>query len=201
MHGRNRLLVIILLVAAATLLARGQAASPTRVYLPDPLSPPVRVSAFPDLPHPATRAETNALQQLTRSAGIIFSGTVGSVTASPAAHGTIPTVGLTFHVEHGLRGARDGQTLNLQQWMGTWSSGQRYRAGERVLVFLYPPSKLGLTSCVSGDLGRFRVDAAGRIRFSEQQLTAFRTDPVLGGKSSISLRDFAQAVRRAGGGD
>ena len=75
--------------------------------------------------------------------------------------------------------------------------GQRYRVGERVLLFLYPPSKLGLTSCVGGRMGRFTVDPWGRVLLSAQHLSAFRADPVLGGKSRVRFSDFALAVRRA----
>jgi hypothetical protein len=66
-----------------------------------------------------------------------------------------------------------------------------------VLLFLYPPSKLGLTSCVGGTIGRFAIDPWGRVLLSAQHLAAFRADPVLGGKSRLRFSDFALAVRRA----
>jgi len=53
---------------------------------------------------------------------------------------------VTFHIESGLRGATAGRNLTINEWIGLWSSGQRYAVGERVLLFLYPKSKLGLTS-------------------------------------------------------
>ena len=80
--------------------------------------------------------------------------------------------------------------------MGLWSSGQRYRVGERVLLFLYPPSKLGLTSAVGAEIGRFNVDPLGRVLLSAQQLSAFRADPVLAGKSRVNFSDLALAVQR-----
>ena len=80
-----------------------------------------------------------------------------------------------------------------------WSGAQRYRVGERVLLFLYPPSKLGLTSCVGGAVGRFTIDPRGRVLLSAQHLSAFRTDPVLGGKSRVTFIDFAMAVQRSSG--
>ena len=67
-----------------------------------------------------------------------------------------------------------------------------------MLLFLYPPSKLGLTSCVAGAIGRFTIDARGRILLSAQHLSAFRADPDLGGKSRVRFIDFALAVRHAG---
>jgi hypothetical protein len=108
-------------------------------------------------------------------------------------------VRITFHIENAIRGATPGETLTISQWIGLWSSGQRYRVGERVLLFLYPPSKLGLTSCVAGGMGRFTIDRWGRVQLSAQHLSAFRADPVVGGKSRVRFSDFASAVRRASG--
>ncbi|HKF00812.1 MAG TPA: hypothetical protein VKB49_00815 [Candidatus Sulfotelmatobacter sp.] len=110
----------------------------------------------------------------------------------------VETVSVTFHVESAIRGVMPGEDLSISQWIGLWSAGQRYRVGERVLLFLYPRSKLGLTSCVGGQIGRFAVDTRGRVLLSSRHLSAFRTDPVLGGRSRVPLRDFALAVRRAG---
>src|SRR5579864_1649445 len=102
---------------------------------------------------------------LTRSSGYIFAGTVKSVQrASPKGNG-VATVQINFHVDQGIRGTRTGQMLSIREWAGLWQSGERYRPGERVLLFLYPPSKLGLTSPVAGPLGRFRIGPDGRVIF------------------------------------
>jgi hypothetical protein len=135
---------------------------------------------------------------LARSAGTIFSGTVTAIARQPATRGqAVETVAITFHIENTIRGAVPGEDLTISQWSGLWSTGQRYRVGERVLLFLYPPSKLGLTSCVAGGIGRFAVDPWGRVLLSAQHLAAFRADPVLGGKSRLPFSDFASAVRQA----
>src|SRR5690348_7860255 len=50
--------------------------------------------------------------------------------------------------------------VSLSRFMngrGCGDSQQRYRAGERILVFLYPQSKLGLTRIVGDPLGRITV--------------------------------------------
>jgi hypothetical protein len=86
--------------------------------------------------------------------------------------------------------------LTVLEWLGLWSSGQRYAVGEHVLLFLYPPSKLGLTSAVGGALGQFRVDSAGGILVSERQLAAFQADPLFAGRSRIAFNDFSQDVRQ-----
>lgn len=129
---------------------------------------------------------------------MIFSGTVTRIERRPANSAqSLATISITFHIDSALRGARLGQNLTISQWIGLWSTGQRYRIGERVFLFLYPPSKLGLTSSVAGPMGRFQVDPGGRVLLSAQHLSAFRTDPVLGGKSRLLLSDFAWAVRHA----
>jgi hypothetical protein len=137
--------------------------------------------------------------QFVRAAGTIFSGTVTKIERRPATAGqSVETVTVTFRIENALRGATPGQDLTITQWMGLWSSGQRYRVGERVLLFLYPASKLGLTSCVGGALGRFAVDRSGWVLLTAQHVAAFGRDPVLGGKSRARFGDFAWAVRQAG---
>lgn len=158
--------------------------------LDDPVPPPIR--------RPVPAPGTIDLATLTRAAGSIFSGTVTAIARHPAASSqTVETVAITFRVENAIRGATPGEYLTISQWIGLWSGGQRYRVGERVLLFLYPASKLGLTSCVAGGLGRLPIDAWGRVLLSAQHLAAFRADPVLGGKSRLRFSDFALAVRRA----
>ena len=199
MHGSvwRALLAIVLLLCGAQFLA-GQdrrsdvenlvtsAQSDRNVPLPAPhvVSPTRHPLKFSDVVH---------------QAATIFSGTVTDVRLQPASRtDTVQTVGITFHVEQAIRGVTPGQEFTISQWIGLWSGGQRYRIGERVLLFLYPRSKLGLTSAVSGPMGRFTISSGGSIPLSAQHLSAFRRDPVLGGKSRATLSDFALAVRRAG---
>ncbi|MGA8618051.1 MAG: hypothetical protein WB660_05965 [Candidatus Sulfotelmatobacter sp.] len=62
-----------------------------------------------------------------------------------------------------MRGASIGEKLTIHEWAGLWTRGERYRVGERVLLFLYSPSRLGLTSPVAGAIGRFAIDSEGKI--------------------------------------
>jgi hypothetical protein len=176
------------------------AAAPAQFLWPHPPRFPINYPRPPG--RPPRRVPVNPtespLPQISRAAGTIFSGTVISIL--PARSGqSPPTVAITFRVEHAIRGVHAGQHLTIFQWIGLWSSGQRYRVGERVLLFLYPPSKLGLTSCVGGPMGRFDIDSFGRVQLSEPHLSVFRADPVLSRKSYVSLHDFTQAVRQARG--
>jgi hypothetical protein len=155
--------------------------------LPTSLSPPFRIPPG-----------TIGFPLIARAAGIIFSGTVTAIGHHPGIRNQPETAAITFHVEQAIRGAAPGEDLTILEWTGVWSSGQRYRVGERALLFLYSPSKLGLTSCVGGAIGRFTLDPFGHVLLSAQQRAYFRADPILGGKPALRFSDFAQAVRRAG---
>jgi hypothetical protein len=207
MPGRSctSLLAISFLLAQAAPL-RGQSDrltapdfGPPRVTQPSAPDPglPIGAPSPPGTLPPGSPGKLG-FPQIARAAGTIFSGTVTAIARRPASRAqSVESVAITFHVEHAIRGASPGEDLTISQWIGLWSSGQRYRVGERVLLFLYPPSKLGLTSCVGAPMGRFSVDPLGRILLSAQHLSAFRDDPVLGGKSRVNFSDFALAVQRA----
>jgi hypothetical protein len=97
-----------------------------------------------------------------------------AIARHPANNGqTVETVAITFHVDNPIRGATPGEDLTISQWIGLWSGSQQYRVGERVLLFLYPPSKLGLTSCVAGEMGRFTIDAGGLVLLSPPDVFSF----------------------------
>lgn len=130
------------------------------------------------------------------AAGIIFSGTVTAVSPASAKGGRATAI--TFKVGQAIRGASAGQSLTIHEWAGLWSSGERYRVGEHVFLFLYSPSRLGLTSPVAGGAGRFVVDFRGKVLFSPQHVRIFANDPILGGKIAASYDDFARAVQRVG---
>jgi hypothetical protein len=84
---------------------------------------------------------------MTRSAGLIFTGTVTSITPVRArGSDSVDSVQVTFRVEQSVRGPRAGQTLTIREWSGLWSAGPRYRVGEHLMLFFYPPGKVGLTT-------------------------------------------------------
>ena len=223
MYGRSCtcLLAVVALILAPAFL-RGQSgrvnpapdfAAPLRPALPPdvPLSSPpglpphpVQPSApDPPWPHgprtpPGSLPGTIGFPQIARAAGTIFSGTVTAIAPGPATgNQVIETVAITFHIENAIRGVAPGDDLQISQWIGLWSGGQRYRVGEHVLIFLYPPSKLGLTSSVGGAMGRFALDPWGNVLLSPQHVSAFRANPVLSGKSHVRFSDFVLAVRQA----
>jgi hypothetical protein len=218
MHGRScsSLLAVCLLTLCLTPAMWGQASKvsangigpPVLAHPPSPAragSTPIRPKLPGQFPGPSFGQNSPAgsaltFPQLARTAGTVFVGTVTRIEPGPASGGAaVPTVAITFHVERHLRGAVPAGSLTILEWLGLWSSGQRYAVGEHVLLFLYPPSKLGLTSAVGGALGQFHLDSAGGILLSEWQLAAFQADPLFAGRSRITLSDLARALRRAVG--
>ena len=107
----------------------------------------------------APAQDTADLRRLAHDAGIIFSGTVQRIEpVASAAPGDIGVVRITFLVENALRGATAGERLTVSEWDRLWTSGDRYRVGEELLLFLYPPSEnLGLTSTVAGTRGHIAL--------------------------------------------
>ena len=147
------------------------------------------------------------LRSLTKPAGMILAGTVVDARRSPVTQPhTLPTVEITFRVEQAIRGVGRQHTLTFREWAGLWSDGDRYRPGERCVLFLYPASRLGLTSLVHGPAGKFVVDDAGQVF-----LGGFRASQLPGAKrialsaadmasrtsDRVSLRDFTSAIRQA----
>ena len=204
-----RLLAVLSLIFSAPVFLRGQDSVGERLpSLPPnvrilrypPSIPPARLPLLPSLPRQfPVPPETVAFQKIVGAAGIIFSGHVVSVGHVPLLSGQAPAAtAVTFQVDRAIRGIATGQILTIHEWAGLWANGERYRVGERVLLFLYPPSKLGLTSPVAGSMGRFAMDSRGRILMNGQHVAAWGTDPILGGRVIIPYADFARAVRRLG---
>jgi hypothetical protein len=163
------------------------------VWIPPPVLPrkyPV-APANPGLPQ-------DDFQRLVRSAGIIFSGrvtAVGTAASSPGPEHTATSI--TFQVDHAIHGTLPNGSVTIHEWAGLWSRGEHYRVGERVLLFLYGPSTLGLTSPVAGPMGRFAVDSQDGIVMSAADIAAFTGNPILRGRSIVPYVDFVLAVRNA----
>jgi len=103
-------------------------------------------------------------KQVSRSAGMIFSGTVLGVETQPAGKdGPLPLILTKFRVDRAIVGVQAGQVLTVREWAGAWSSHRAMRVGQRLLIFLYPPSRLGLTSPVGGTLGQVVLGSRGEI--------------------------------------
>jgi hypothetical protein len=141
------------------------------------------------------------LPKMIQSSGIIFSGQVISVHRSDAASGQATPTVVIFHVQHALRGAVSGQNLTIREWAGLWNRGEHYRVGERVFLFLYPPSRLGLTSPMRGPLGRLTMDPQDRILLRPEIRSAFAPDLLFEQNDAIPYADFQRNLQRIGYGN
>lgn len=102
-------------------------------------------------------------KKLARSAGMVFAGTVLLVEALPATgEHAIATMKIKIRVDRAIAGVEPGQVLTIREWAGAWSMHHPMRSGQRILLFFYPPSRLGLTSPVGGPLGQVALDPSGK---------------------------------------
>jgi len=132
-------------------------------------------------------------KQVSRRAGMIFEGTVVTTAAPIAADdGTVPgataAVELRFRVDEAIAGVERGQVVTIHEWAGAWSRHRPMRSGERILIFLYPPSRLGLTSPVGGSLGQVALDASGKNVAKRRPAAVVGLGPGLRNESSQQPR-------------
>jgi len=138
--------------------------------------------------------------QIIARSGYIFAGTVTGVKRIVAPN-AVSSVEVTFRIDRGIRGVKNGQLLTIHEWAGLWTDRDRYRPGQSVVLFLYRPSKLGLTSPVGNSLGQLNIDKDGRVILPPGWLTDSPGDdptsqPRARWKSRINVEDFAREVRR-----
>jgi hypothetical protein len=102
-------------------------------------------------------------EELSRRAGMIFAGTVlTAATQTAATDRAVPAVQLSFRVDHAIAGVERGEILTIHEWAGAWSMHRPMSSGQHILIFLYPPSRLGFTSPVGGSLGQVALDPSGK---------------------------------------
>ena len=124
---------------------------------------------------------------------MIFAGTVLDAASPTSASdrtvpGTAPVIELSFRIDHAIAGVEPGQVLTIHEWAGAWSMHRPMSKGQHVLLFLYPPSRLGLTSPVGGSLGQVVLDSSGRnVATYEPSLAA-----EIGSRNEFSARQHAR---------
>ena len=181
---KSFVVVALILIPVSPLLLAEQ---PARPVIPVAVPPG---SARPQHPSP-----------LTQSSGYIFAGTVKSVQRVASGENGVASVQINFYVDQGLRGVRTGQMLAIREWGGLWESGESYRLGERVLLFLYPPSKLGLTSPVRGPAGRFKIGPDGLVPVDPRRIgfpaPRSRIPDSLQGRTRVTPIELVRFLRSA----
>jgi hypothetical protein len=103
------------------------------------------------------------LAELVKRAGIILVGQVYAIRmpageANPGTsgglHSSMPhVVEIEFRVDQGVRGTSIGEPFVLRETEDQWRKGPQFTPHERVIVFLYPPDKDGLSAPVGGAVG------------------------------------------------
>lgn len=135
---------------------------------------------------------------------MIFAGTVLSAAhqshvTDRSAQGT-PVAELDFRVDEPIAGTgvARGETLQIHEWLGALSMHRPMLPGQRFLVFLYPLSRLGLTSPVGGSNGEVPLDSSGKNvsskHFANQQKSvafAFANSGI------VSVVQLERAIRGA----
>lgn len=153
---------------------------------------------------PAVRVFGPHWKKLCRDSGMIFSGTVLEVrSAGFGKPGQIPIVGVRLRVDHPIAGVQSRRTLTIREWAGAWSEHPMH-PGQRVLLLLYPQSRLGLTSPVGGSLGQVSLTNENTIvlpvvvadrESGKQLLRPSGSDP----GSPITLSQLERSIRTARG--
>lgn len=114
---------------------------------------------------------------LSQRAGMVFTGTVlGAGTQAVGTDRGIPAIELNFRVDRPIAGVERGQVITIHEWAGAASRHRALRSGEHLLLFLYPPSRLGLTSPVGGPLGQIALDASGESVAAPAVFTAVKVE-------------------------
>jgi hypothetical protein len=108
-------------------------------------------------------ATAGVLQRMTRSAGVIFAGQVVAVRGPAGDEGVgAGIVTVEFRVDKAVRGCANGSIYTLKEWAGLWNGhGGRYQVGQWLLMFLYRPSRGGLSSPVHGAEGAVPLRGGG----------------------------------------
>jgi hypothetical protein len=141
---------------------------------------------------------TAALGNLSARAATAF---VGQVTAIRREAGVVE---IDFRVDTPVLG-QAGASYTLREWAGMWPPGmQRYRVGERALVFLHGASSAGLSSAVDGGEGIVPVmaDADGTVLLDVRRL-ATRVQrqlgqPLVDGDGAMALKDALPVIQSRG---
>ena len=122
-----------------------------------------------------------ALRQMSGKADVIFVGQVTAVHAQSGEGIASGFVEIQFRVDQAIRGCTAGTPYLLHEWAGLWSGGaQRYRVGQRFLMFLHAPGASGLSSPIGG------MDGAVPIHGTTSSLIA--TNSSVGQAPVVDLR-------------
>ncbi len=128
-------------------------------------------------------------KQMSRASGMIFAGKILAIEPlPPSAKRPLPLTMVSVRVKHAIAGVQQGQVVKFREWASASSIHRSLRIGQHVLLFLYPPGKLGLTSPANGAAGVLALDAAGKNLAGVQRIPHQRT---------VSVSQLERAIRHA----
>jgi hypothetical protein len=142
-------------------------------------------------------------KHLSRAAGMVFAGTVLGAAQPATQNQAIPMIEVKFRVDRAIAGVHQGEVLTIREWADAWSRQRELRPGQRVLLFMYPPSRLGLTSPVGGPLGQIALSGNGDSVAPPAQVPAVSPTSALPVSSlpvpetAIRLDQLERAIRAA----
>lgn len=151
----------------------------------------------------AARALGPEWKQLSRAAGMVFAGTVLGAVPPATKNPAMPTIEVKFRVDRAITGVHRGEVLTIREWAAAWSRQREMRPGQRVLLFLYPPSRLGLTSPVGGPLGQIALSGNGDTVVPSARVpvaspgSALPASPLPAPATAIRLDQLERAIRGA----
>jgi hypothetical protein len=133
------------------------------------------------------------LESLSSRAAVVFVGQVVRI-ERPANGGVVE---VAFRVDRAVLG-QVGDTYTVREWAGLWAAGQqRYRVGQRAMVFLHAANEAGFTSPVGGMEGVVPMLPMGAD--AEPLLDVRPLADADGG--AIALSEAIQAVVQGGRGE
>lgn len=156
-------------------------------------------------------------KQLSHRAGVIFAGTVlaaggkegkresfdASVSDHFQAHiSSQSSLQVRFRIDEPITGtgANPGEIFTIHEWSGAWSLHRPLQSGQRVLIFLYPLSRLGFTSPVGGSQGVLVLDPSGKYVSAEElqfRKPSSSSQNAFSIQGPISVAQLKRALRRA----
>ena len=114
----------------------------------------------------AASVERINLFEMVRAADRVFWGRCLQAETGREASTGLPVTTYAFEVIRGIKGTHAGESIQFRQLSGGPTGAIRglpeFSRGQEILLFLYPDSRLGLTSPVGLDQGMFRVGKGGR---------------------------------------
>ena len=127
-------------------------------------------------------------KQMSRASGMIFAGKILAIEPlPPSAKRPLALVMVSVRVERAIAGVQQGQVVTFREWASASSLHRSLRSGQRVLLFLYLPGRLGLTS-PAGASAVVALDATGRNLVLPRKLPPQRT---------VSVSQIERAILRA----